>query len=79
MFGKNGENILQCPTCMQKHDYSSLEEMQNSLATNYSLIEKDKQNSKLNARHRSSNHVNNFDNEEQENENFNLEIETNTV
>lgn len=79
MFGKNDENTLICPTCMQKHDYSSLEEMQNSIATNYSLIDKDKMNSKSNAKYHSSNNVEYFDNEEHENENFNVEIETNAV
>lgn len=65
---------IQCPTCMQEHKFNNKEEMEQRVATNFSLIQKPPR------RLQSNREMGNDLDQEEENftdENFNIEIEPN--
>ncbi len=67
--------LVQCPTCMQEHQFCSKEEMEQKVATNFSLIQKPSKRAK------EDKDIQNQVEDELENdfddENFNVEIEPN--
>ncbi|CAI2387044.1 unnamed protein product [Moneuplotes crassus] len=70
-----GSGIVQCPTCMQEHKFASKEEMEQKVATNFSLIPKPLQ--RLASSKDIDGQIDNFDHENFADENFNIEIEPN--
>ena len=70
---QDGSGIVQWPTCMQEHTFNSLQEMEQKVATNYSLIHK--RPAQGGSSKDISNNLDNVENEEFDNENFNVEIE----